>query len=111
MRPSYGGSPAHRELHCDRVLLRLLVILLTNAVPLAGVLARGWSPSTVLALFWCETVLQGLFNCARIALHRRMTGLAGHWQAGTGAVRPKIDRGRATTRRTPRGDGAAATAT
>jgi hypothetical protein len=68
------------------VLLRLLVILLTNAVPLVGVLERGWSAPTVLALSWCETVLQGTLNCVRIVLHRHWTDVAGHWRAGAGAV-------------------------
>jgi len=71
------------------VLLRVIAVLLGNAVPVLGVLYRGWSPATVLTLFWCETMLQGLANTARILFHRRLTRQAGHWQ-GSIDVRAKL---------------------
>jgi len=33
-------------------LLRLLFVLAVNAVPVYGVYYRGWSASTVVALYW-----------------------------------------------------------
>jgi Family of unknown function (DUF6498) len=47
---------------------------------LAGVLWFGWSASTLLLVFWAETLLTGTANVARIALHRRLTRARGHWR-------------------------------
>jgi Family of unknown function (DUF6498) len=55
-------------------------ILATSLVPLAGVLWFGWSASTLLAVFWAETLLSGTANVARIGLHRRLTRARGHWR-------------------------------
>jgi hypothetical protein len=62
--------------------LRILLALATNAVPLVGVLRFGWSAPTVLVLFWCETVMLGMGNGVRVAVHRRLTHDPGHWTAG-----------------------------
>jgi hypothetical protein len=55
-------------------------ILATSLVPLAGVLWFGWSASTLLAVFWGETLLAGTANVVRIGLHRRLTRAQGHWR-------------------------------
>jgi hypothetical protein len=55
-------------------------VLATNFVPLAGVLWFGWSASTLLLVFWAETLIAGTANVIRIALHRRMTRASGHWR-------------------------------
>jgi hypothetical protein len=59
-------------------------------VPLAGVLWFGWSASTLLVVFWIETLLVGTANVARIALHRRLTWARGHYhrQLDDSAKRP-----------------------
>ena len=54
-------------------------VLATSLVPLAGVLWFGWSASTLLVVFWIETLLVGTANVARIALHRRLTRARGHY--------------------------------
>jgi hypothetical protein len=76
------------------MLVRAVAVLLSNAVPLVGVLTRGWNAGTVLALFWCETMLLAIANSVRIALHRRWTHLAGHWHSG-------VDFGRTRSAATP----------
>src|SRR3990172_1084297 len=55
-------------------------VLATSLVPLAGVLWFGWSASTLLAVFWGETLLAGTANVLRIGLHRRLTRAQGHWR-------------------------------
>jgi Family of unknown function (DUF6498) len=52
----------------------------TNLVPLAGVLWFGWSASTLLVVFWAETLLTGTANVVRIAVHRKLTRARGHWR-------------------------------
>lgn len=59
-------------------------ILATSLVPLAGVLWFGWSASTLLAVFWGETLLTGTANVLRIGLHRRLTRARGHWRPQLG---------------------------
>jgi hypothetical protein len=44
-----------------------LVLVAANLVPLAGVLAFGWSVYPVLLVYWCENVAVGAFNVLRIA--------------------------------------------
>ena len=55
-------------------------VLATSLVPLAGVLWFGWSASTLLLVFWGETLLAGTANVVRIGLHRRLTRARGHWR-------------------------------
>jgi len=54
-------------------------ILAMSLMPLAGVLWFGWSASTLLLVFWSETLLSGTANVVRIGLHRRLTRARGHW--------------------------------
>lgn len=62
--------------------VRVLFVLAVNAVPVYGVYYRGWSASTVVALYWAENLLVAVFTCARIALHRVLTRKRGHWRQG-----------------------------
>jgi len=55
-------------------------VLATSLVPLAGVLWFGWSASTLLLVFWGETLLAGTANVVRIWLHRRLTRARGHFR-------------------------------
>jgi hypothetical protein len=50
-----------------------------NAVPLWGLVGSGWAGSTLLVLYWCETLLGTGLNAIRILLHGRLTGLRGHY--------------------------------
>lgn len=44
----------------------LLVILVLNLVPVAGVLWAGWSPLQLLLLYWIENVAVGVFNTLKL---------------------------------------------
>ena len=54
--------------------MSLLFLLAANSVPLIGVLFFGWDAVLVLALFWIENLIIGIFNVVRMvfagALHR-----------------------------------------
>jgi Family of unknown function (DUF6498) len=81
-----------------RQLLRLLQLLGINGVPAFGLFGAGWSPATVLALYWWETLITSLLLGLLIARHRRLTRKRGHYreqlqvavtvQSGTGEKRP-----------------------
>ena len=44
----------------------LLLILVLNLVPVAGVLWAGWSPLQLLLLYWIENVAVGVFNALKL---------------------------------------------
>jgi hypothetical protein len=46
----------------------VLLLVLANLLPLAGVLFLGWELMTILVLYWVENGIVGLFNVARIRL-------------------------------------------
>ena len=69
-----------------RQLLRLLQILGINGVPAFGLFGAGWTPATVLALYWCETLLASLLLGALIARHRSLTRKRGHYRGQLGAT-------------------------
>src|SRR5438128_1134261 len=46
----------------------LLVLLLANALPIAGVLLLGWTVFPLVLLYWLENVVVGGFNVARLLL-------------------------------------------
>lgn len=79
--------------------LRILFAVLVNGVPIGGLLFRGWSPSTALALYWCETIVGSLLMGVRIALHRSMTRKRGHLRPAAGVVVTTERGGRRKTRR------------
>ena len=61
--------------------LRAVVLaLLINAVPLAGVLYFEWSAINVLVLYWFENLLIGLCTLIRLVMHRRWTRKRGYWR-------------------------------
>jgi hypothetical protein len=61
---------------------RIATVLISNAIPLFGVLRYGWSATNVLVLYWLESLLVAIFTCLRIAAHCRLTRLRGHWREG-----------------------------
>lgn len=44
----------------------ILLVLLLNLVPVAGVLWLGWSPLQLLLIYWVENVVVGLVNYAKL---------------------------------------------
>src|SRR2546426_10548328 len=46
----------------------LLVLLLANALPIAGVLLLGWTVFPLVLLYWLENVVVGGFNVAKLLL-------------------------------------------
>ena len=59
---------------------RIATVLISNAIPLVGVLHFGWSATNVLVLYWLENLLVAVFTCLRIAAHCRFTRRRGHWR-------------------------------
>lgn len=49
----------------------LILILLLNLVPVAGVLWAGWSPLQLLLLYWIENVAVGVFNWQKLRDYER----------------------------------------
>ena len=47
-----------------------LALLAANLLPLCGVLFRGWPLSRLLALYWAETAVIGVFNIFRMLMIR-----------------------------------------
>ncbi len=65
--------------------VNLFKALIVNAVPLWGLARSGWAGSTLLCLYWAETLLGTLLNGVRIAAHRVLTGKRGHFQPSSTA--------------------------
>ncbi|MEO7325181.1 MAG: DUF6498-containing protein [Dokdonella sp.] len=61
---------------------RIATVLISNAIPIVGVLRYGWSASNVLVLYWLESLLIAIFTCLRIAAHCLLTRRKGHWREG-----------------------------
>ncbi len=59
------GFDAYR-VHSSRVAVALLVI--TNLIPLAGVLWLGWNLMLILALYWIENGIVGVINVLKILM-------------------------------------------
>jgi cytochrome b561 len=59
----------------------VVLALLVNAVPLAGVLWFDWSALNVLVLYWVENVLIAIGTSIRIAVHRALTRKQGYARA------------------------------
>lgn len=75
---------------------RVLRALGVSAVPATGYFGAGWSLSTLLLLYWLETVLVTLVVAILILRHRQVTRKAGHW--GYEYTVTTTSRGRTTTR-------------
>lgn len=71
------GSPTRGE-----GVQAALVVLVTNAIPIYGVVRLHWSVANVFVLFWIENLLVAAFTCLRIAVHRALTRKRGHWRSG-----------------------------
>lgn len=52
----------------NRLPLSSYVLIAANVIPLIGVLFYDWNAILVLALFWIENLIIGVFNVLRIAL-------------------------------------------
>lgn len=55
-----GGLGAHAG------LFSILAIVLSNLIPLWGVLFRGWDVFAIMLLFWLENLVIGVFNVCRL---------------------------------------------
>lgn len=53
-------------------MLGILSALAAGAITIAGVVAFGWSASTVLALFWVESALETAGHTIRLTRHRAL---------------------------------------
>jgi hypothetical protein len=60
----------------------ILIVLLVNAVPIAGVLYYDWSATNVLILYWVESLLIAVATTLRILAHRQLTRKRGHFRVG-----------------------------
>ena len=51
-------------------MLRISIgsLILSNLIPLIGVIFFGWSVSTILILYWSENVIIGFYNVIKMAL-------------------------------------------
>ena len=58
----------------------IVLALLINAVPLAGVLYFDWSAINVLVLYWFENLMIGVCTFIRLLLHRSWTRKRGYWR-------------------------------
>ncbi|HMO52641.1 MAG TPA: DUF6498-containing protein [Kiritimatiellia bacterium] len=65
------------------ILTRILVLLGLNSIPALGWFGVGWSEGTLLAVYWCESIMLVALVSARIVLHRTKTRTAGHWRVHT----------------------------
>ncbi|HEV8264777.1 MAG TPA: DUF6498-containing protein [Gemmatimonadales bacterium] len=63
-RPSAVGGRDLQPEH--RLTPSLLVLLLANALPIAGVLFLGWTVFPLVLLYWLENVVVGGFNVAKL---------------------------------------------
>jgi len=73
---SANAAPVNRWI---AALPRVFEALLVNAVPIWGLVFKGWSLATMLFLYWLENLLNTVFVGARIWLHRSLTNKRGHW--------------------------------
>lgn len=66
---SLPEGPAFDRTLLRRALLRpaTLVILIFNAIPIAGIAFRGWDLFLVLMLYWLETLVVGLWAGVRLS--------------------------------------------
>lgn len=70
------NEPQTPESPFDRNV-RLAVLIVTNLVPLAGVVFWGWSTGEIILLYWVENIVVGLVNIPKImACQGNITGKA-----------------------------------
>ncbi len=81
-----------------RRLIHLGFVALVDALPLIGIVYFDWSVARCLALFWCETLVQGLLMLARLFVHRRLTHDSEYWNANPADLNMTINGKKVTTR-------------
>src|SRR3954471_12309324 len=69
-----------RALEVATLLARLFPAIAANAVIIAGFFGKGWSPGTVLVLYWLQTLVGIPLSAILMALHRRKTRKLGYYQ-------------------------------
>lgn len=68
-------------------LVRILVVVALNAVPIWGFTQDEWSAGTTLALYWIQSAIGIPVMAALILAHRHFTHKRGHYKGGpTGAT-------------------------
>jgi hypothetical protein len=80
------------------LIMRVLVVLGLNAVPMWGFFEQEWSPGTTLALYWFQSLVSIPITAAIIEIHRRATHKAGHYSGTT--TKGIVGGGKVTTRST-----------
>jgi len=69
------------------VVVRLLVVVALNAIPIWGFTQDEWSPGTTLALYWIQGAISIPVIAVLIVAHRRLTHKRGHYKTReTGAT-------------------------
>jgi hypothetical protein len=58
--------------------VRLALVLAMNGVVIGGFFRGGWSPGTVLALYWLQTIVSIPLTALLVVLHKRATRKLGH---------------------------------
>lgn len=58
-----------------RLTLSGLFLILSNLIPLIGVIAFGWNASAIIFLYWLESVIIGLLNVPKIVTARGGQGV------------------------------------
>lgn len=48
----------------------VLLVILTNLIPLFGVLFLKWSALSIITLYWLESIVVGIFNVLKIAINQ-----------------------------------------
>ena len=77
-------------------VMRVLVLLGLNMVPIWGFTEQQWSPGTALALYWMQSAFSIPITAVLIVMHRRATHKWGHYNA-TSAT--SVNAGPAVTKR------------
>jgi len=62
------------------VVVRLLVVVALNAIPIWGFTQDEWSPGTTLALYWIQGAIGIPVIAVLIVAHRRLTHKRGHYK-------------------------------
>jgi hypothetical protein len=98
VRPSATVAQVRAVPGVSRRLVHLVFVALVDALPLIGIVYFDWSVARCLALFWCETLVQGLLMLARLLVHRRLTHDREYWDANPADLNMTINGKQVTTR-------------
>lgn len=69
--PSPGQGQFEWTPFSPGLLLNMLLTVAFNAVPLWGVVARGWNVFSIVFVYWAENLIVGLFNVWKLRLIAR----------------------------------------